>query len=263
MLGRLALRFVALGYLTTLVVLPVGLIVWRSLGSGLGTAWQSITEPSALHALWLTVLIALIAVPANAVFGVLCALLLVRHRFPGRSLLGAFVDLPLGVSPVVVGLALVLVYGRFGWFGGWFEGHGIQIIYALPGMVLATIFVSLPFVAREIVPVLREAGTEQEQAATTLGASPWQVFWKITLPSVRVGLSYGVVLGMARAIGEFGAVVVVSGNLIGQTETMTLLVQNRFNNFDLTGAYAASVVLAAMALLTLFAMSLLKPREGV
>jgi sulfate transport system permease protein len=155
MIAKLALRFAALGYLALLVVVPLTLIVRHSLESGAVAAWQSMTTPDALHAFWLTLLIAFIAVPANAVFGVLCALLLVRHRFPGRSLLSAFVDLPLGVSPVVAGLALVLVYGQFGWFGGWLQGHGIQVIFAVPGMVLATMFISFPFVVREVVPVLQ------------------------------------------------------------------------------------------------------------
>jgi sulfate transport system permease protein len=261
MIGKLSLRFVVLAYLAVLILVPVGMVLFRAFENGLGAAWTSATTPEAMHAFWLTLLIALIAVPANTVFGVLCALVLVRHSFPGKSLLSAFVDLPLGVSPVVVGLALILVYGQFGWWGDWLSGHGIQIIFALPGMVLATIFVSLPFVVREVVPVLQEIGTEQEQAASTLGASSLQTFWRITVPSIRAGITYGVVLATARALGEFGAVAVVSGHLIGQTETLTLYVENRYNNFDPTGMYTASVVLAAMALLTLFAMNLLKPKE--
>jgi sulfate transport system permease protein len=214
-----------------------------------------------MHAFWLTLLIALIAVPANTIFGVLCALVLVRQRFPGKTLLSAFVDLPLGVSPVVVGLALILVYGQFGWWGSWLADRGIQVIFSLPGMVLATIFISLPYVVREVVPVLQEVGTDQEQAAHTLGASPIQTFRRVTLPSIRAGIAYGVVLSMARSIGEFGAVAVVSGHLIGQTETLTLYVQDRFDNFDTTGMYTASVILALMALLTLFATNLMKVKE--
>lgn len=260
MVGRVALRVAVLSYLALLVAVPLGLILRHSLEHGAGAAWQSMTTPDALHAFGLTLLIALIAVPVNAAFGILCALLLVRHRFVGRSLLSAFVDLPLGVSPVVVGLAFMLVYGRFGWFGGWFQAHGIQIIFAVPGMVLVTMFVSLPFVVREVVPVLQEIGTEQEEAARTLGSSSWQTFRRITLPSIQSGLSYGIVLSMARAIGEFGAVSVVSGKIIGRTETLTLLVQDRFENFDLTGAYSASVALALIALCTLAAMEWLKPQ---
>lgn len=263
MIARLSLRFAALGYLALLLVFPVGLILWRTFQNGLPPVWQALTTPEALHALWLTLLIALIAVPANTLFGVLCALVLVRHRFPGKALLSAFVDLPLGVSPVVVGLALIIVYGRFGWFGGWLTDHGFQIIFALPGMVLATIFISLPYVAREVVPVLREIGTEQEEAAHTLGASPLQTFRRITLPAIRAGVGYGIVLATARALGEFGAVSVVSGKLVGQTETLPLYVQYRFDAFDTTGAYTASVLLALLAICSLLAMNLLKPRERV
>lgn len=263
MISRLALRFIAIGYVTLLLLFPIGLILWRAFEHGIAPAWNAITTPDALHALWLTVLIALIAVPANTIFGVLCALVLVRDRFPGKTLLGAFVNLPLGVSPVVVGLALIIVYGRFGWFGPWLYAHNIQVIFALSGMVLATIFISLPFVVREVVPVLRELGTEQEQAARTLGASPLQVFWRITLPAIRAGVGYGVVLTTARALGEFGAVSVVSGKLVGQTETLTLYVQDRFEAFDTTGAYTASVTLALLALMTLVLMNLFRRSEQV
>jgi sulfate/thiosulfate transport system permease protein len=259
--ARLALRFIALGYLALLLLLPVGLILWRTFEHGVGPVWSAVTGADAVHALWLTVIIALVAVPANTIFGVLCALMLVRHRFPGSGILSAFVDLPLGVSPVVVGLALVIVYGRYGWFGGWLADHGISVIFSLPGMILATIFISLPFVVREVVPVLKEIGTEQEQAAATLGASRFQIFRRITFPAIRSGIGYGVVLTTARAIGEFGAVSVVSGKLVGQTETLTLYVEDRFQAFDTTGAYASSVTLALLALLTLFAMNLFRPKE--
>ena len=204
-----------------------------------------------------------VAVPLNTIFGVLCALAVVRQRFRGRALLNALVDLPFAVSPVVVGLALLLVYGRRdGWVGEWFAEHGIQIIFSTPGMILATMFVSLPFVVREVIPVLREIGTEQEQAAATLGAGPLQTFLRVTLPAIRWGVAYGVVLTTARALGEFGAVSVVSGKLSGQTETATLFVENRFQRFDVTGAYAAAVVLALMALVTLLAMNMIKPKEA-
>jgi len=200
-------------------------------------------------------------VPANTVVGIVLALALVRGRFPGRGLLNAAVDLPLALSPVVVGLSLLLLYGRLGWFGPALARHGIQIVFALPGMILATIFISLPFVVREVVPVLREIGTEQEQAAWTLGASPLTAFRRVTLPAIRWGITYGVVLTTARAIGEFGAVSVVSGNIAGRTETLTLHVQERFQSFDLTGAYTASVELAVLALLTLLVMTVIR-KEG-
>ncbi len=261
-MARLALRFTALSYLAVLLALPVGFVFYRAFEHGIGTAWDSVTTPEAQHAFWLTCLMVAIAVPLNTVFGVLCGLVLVRQRFRGRALLSAAIDLPFAVSPVVIGLALILIYGRNGWFGGWLAEHGIQIIFSLPGMVLATIFVSLPFVVREVAPLLREIGTEQEQAAATLGASPLQTFFRVTLPAIRWGVAYGVVLTTARALGEFGAVSIVSGKLAGQTETLTLHVEDRFQAFDLTGAYAAAVVLALMAIATLLAMNLFKPKAG-
>jgi sulfate/thiosulfate transport system permease protein len=259
--AKLGLRTVALGYLFLLLAAPVGLIFYRTFEHGLGPAWDAVTTPEAQHAFWMTILMIAVAVPANTVFGVITAILLVRHRFPGRALLNAAIDLPFAVSPVVIGLALILVYGQGGWFGGWLTEQGIQVIFSAPGMILATMFVSLPFVVREVMPVLREIGTEQEQAASTLGASGFQTFWRVTLPSIRWGLTYGVVLATARALGEFGAVSVVSGKLSGETETMTLFVENRFHQFDLTGAYAASVVLALIALVTLVGMSMFNKRR--
>lgn len=258
MSARYGLRFAALGYLALLLVLPVGLVFYRTFQNGFEPFWNALTDPDFLHALWLTILIALIAVPLNTIFGVVCALVLVRQEFRGKAFLNAFIDLPFALSPVVVGLALFLVYARTGWFGPWLSAHGIQIVFALPAMVLATIFVSLPFVVREVVPVLREIGTEQEEAAWTLGASPLSTFRRITLPAIRWGITYGVVLTTARCLGEFGAVSVVSGNLIGKTQTLTLHVNNRFQAFDLVGAYTASVVLAVLALMTLFLMNLFR-----
>jgi len=257
MLRRLALRSVALGYLALLLMIPVGLVIYRTFEPGIGAVWASITTPAAISAFWLTLEIAAIAVALNTVFGVLTALLLVRGRFPGKWLMEGILDLPFAVSPIVVGLSLVLVYGR----GGWLADLPFQVIFSVPGMVLATVFVSLPFVAREVIPVLREVGDEQEQAAATLGASRWQTFWRITLPAIRWGVAYGVVLTTVRAIGEFGAVSIVSGKVSGQTVTLTLLVENRFENFDLAGAYAASGLLAAIALVTLLALTLINPRR--
>ena len=261
MRNKLALRFIALGYLFLLLAAPIGLVFFRTFENGFGAAWEAVTTPEAQHAFWLTMIMVVTAVPVNTVFGVITAIVLVRHRFPGKALMNAAIDLPFAVSPVVIGLALILVYGNNGWFGGWLTEHGIQVIFSYPGMILATIFVSLPFVVREVVPVLREIGTEQEQAASTLGSTWWQSFWRVTLPSIRWGLTYGVVLATARALGEFGAVSVVSGKLSGETETATLFVEQRFHQFDLTGAYAASVVLALMALVVLLSMNLLNTRR--
>ena len=256
MIGKYAIRVFSLGYLAVLLVAPVGYVFWRTFEHGVGPAWDAVTTPDALHALKVTLILTAIAVPANTIFGVLCALAIVRHRYPGAGIVNAVVDLPLALSPVVVGLALLLLYGR----GGWLGGHGI--VFALPGMVLATIFVSLPFVVREVVPVLREIGTEQEQAAATLGASALQTFRRVTWPAIRYATAYGVVLTTARALGEFGAVSVVSGRLAGETESLTLYVQDRYQSFDITGAYAAAVVLALLAMATLLLMTRLKPEEG-
>src|SRR5215218_2542915 len=221
-LRRIGLRSLALAYLAVLLLVPVGLVFYRTLEPGIGAVYDSVTTPAAISAFWLTIQVAAIAVPLNAIFGVITAMALVRGQAPGRRVVDALIDLPFAVSPVVIGLSLVLLYGRTGWFGSWLSEHGVQIIFALPGIVLATIFVSLPFVVREVVPVLREIGDEQEQAAATLGAGAWQTFWRITLPAIRWGLAYGVVLSTARAIGEFGAVSVVSGKIAGETETLTL-----------------------------------------
>ena len=261
-ISRYGLRALALGYLAVLLLGPVGLVFWRTFAGGLEPVWLAVTTPAAIHALFLTVVVTAIAVPLNAAFGVLAALALVRGHSRWRGLLDALIDLPFAVSPVVVGLALILVFGRTGWFGEWLIDHGLRVIFSLPGIVLATVWVTLPFVAREVAPVLREVGEEQEQAALTLGASRWQAFWRITLPSIRWGLAYGIVLSTARALGEFGAVSVVSGKVAGETQTLTLLVEKRFQNFDLAGAYAASVLLALLALATLVAMTLLNTRRG-
>jgi sulfate/thiosulfate transport system permease protein len=255
-MSRIGLRVAALGYLALLLFAPVGLVFYRTFQHGLGAVWDSITTPAAISAFWLTIEVAAIAVPLNTAFGILAALALARGRFPGKSLFDALIDLPFAVSPVVIGLALVLVFGREGWLHAPF-----QVIFSVPGIVLATIFVSLPFVVREVTPVLREVGDEQEQAAATLGASGWQAFWRVTLPSIRWGIAYGVVLSVARAIGEFGAVSVVSGKVAGSTLTLTLLVEQRFSNYDVAGAYAASALLAAIALATLFAMTRIRRFE--
>ena len=255
MIGKYALRFASLGYLAVLLVAPVGYVFWKTFEHGVAPAWNAVTTPDAVHALKVTLILAAIAVPANTIFGVVSALAIVRYRFPGAGIFNAVVDLPLALSPVVVGLALLLLYGR----GGWLGGHGVA--FALPGMVLATIFVSLPFVVREVVPVLREIGTEQEQAAATLGASWLQTFLRVTWPAIRWATAYGVVLTTARALGEFGAVSVISGRLSGQTESMTLYVQDRYLAYDDVGTYAASTVLALLAVFTLVLMTRLKPKE--
>ncbi len=262
--GRITLRVVGLGYLALLLVLPVALIFVKTFEDGLGPVIEALTTPEAQHAFYLTLVMVVVAVPLNAVFGVVCALVLERHRFRGRALLNAFIDLPFAVSPVVIGLALLLVYSpQYGWFGPWLLEHGIQLVFTIPGMILATVFVSLPFVVREVQPVLAEIGTEQEQAASTLGASGWQTFRRITLPAIRWGLSYGIVLATARSLGEFGAVSIVSSNFAGESQTLTLRVASRYDapSPDFVAAYSTSLVLAAMAVATLLAITRLNPER--
>jgi sulfate transport system permease protein len=260
--GRWALRGAALAYLALILVIPLGMVGWRAVQDGLGPIGDALSSGFFLHALWLTAIITVITVVANTFFGVAIAMVLARRRSVGGAILSAVVALPLAVSPVIVGLSLVLVWGQAGWFGGALADNGIQVIFALPGMVLASIFVSLPFVAREVAPLLREIGTEQQEAATTLGASPMQTFRRITLPAIRWGIAYGVVLTTARALGEYGAVAVVSGHLLGRTETLTLHVEDRFHAFDLTGAYTSALVLAILALLAVVTMHLTRPKDA-
>ncbi len=260
--SKYGLRTVALAYLALILVLPVGMVFYRTFENGLQPVLQALVDPLTLHALYLTVAIAAIAVPLNTLFGVFCALLMVRRRFPGKSILSVLIDLPFAVSPVVVGLSLVLVYGGTGWLGGWLAENGVRVIFAWPSMVLATIFVSLPFVVREVIPVLQEIGVDQDQAAHTLGATPWETFWRVTLPAIRSGVTYGVILTTARALGEFGAVSIVSGKIAGRTSTLTVHVEERFQQFDLVGAYTSSLVLAVIALVIVLTMTVLKPKEA-
>ncbi len=255
--SRIALRTIALLYLTVLLAVPIVTILWRTFEPGLATFWASIRTPAAISAFNLSLLIVAITVPINVVFGVVTALALVRGRFPGRRLLSGIVDLPFAVSPIVVGVSLIMLWGVHGWFGG-LANLGIQVIFGLPGMVIATIFVTLPFVVREVEPVLHEIGTEQEQAAATLGASPWQTFARITLPAIRWGLTYGIVLTVARALGEFGAVIMVSSGFPGVSQTLTLLVHSRYmDDHNVHGAYSAATLLMFLAIVTLLLMTVL------
>jgi sulfate transport system permease protein len=261
--SRWTLRALGLGYVLLLLLLPLGFIFFKTFEHGVAPPLDAITSPDGLHALKLTLITVAIAVPLNTVFGVACAILLVRHRWWGNSLIDAAINLPFAISPVVIGLSLFLLYGTTGWFEPALAEAGIKVLFSVPGMVLACMFVSLPFVVRETVPVLQEIGTEQEQAANTLGANAWQTFWRVTLPAIRWGVAYGVVLTTARVLGEFGAVSVVSGSISGQTQTLPLFVQKQYENFNLPGAFGASIVLALLALATLLAMNLLKRKEAV
>lgn len=260
--ARYGMRFAALTYLAFLLAIPLIMIFYETFKDGLQEPIDAVTSEEGLHAFYLTLVCVGIAVPLNTIFGVLCALMLVRQKFHGKALVNSLIDLPFAVSPVVIGLALFLVYGIDGIFGKPLNDAGFQIIFSTPGLILATIFVSLPFVVREVMPVLQEIGDDQEQAASTLGANGWQTFWRVTLPSIRWGVTYGVVLASARALGEFGAVAVVSGRISGQTETLPLLVQNEYDNFNVAGAYAAAILLAVLAVLILFSMNLLRRRAS-
>jgi sulfate transport system permease protein len=254
---RLSLRALALAYLFALLLVPLAMIFYRTFEDGLAAFWAQVTTPASISAISLSLQIVAIVVPLNVIFGVVTALALARGRFPGRGVVQAIVDLPFAVSPVIVGVSLILLWGTGGWLGG-LAHHGIQVIFSLPGMVLATIFVTLPFVVREVEPVLQEIGDEQEEAAARRGASRTQTFRRITLPAIRWGLVYGVVLTVARALGEFGALIVVAGGVSGESQTLTLLVHSRYiDDHNTFGAYAASSVLMAFALVTLLLMTTL------
>jgi sulfate transport system permease protein len=261
--SRWTLRSIALFYVSVVVVLPLGAICARVVNQGWTTFWDAITSAQAIEAFRLTGIVAGAAVVINTVFGVGVAILLARYRFPGKRLFSALIDLSMSVSPIVVGLALVLVYGPVdGWFGKGLHKAGIDVIYHAPGMVLATTFVALPLVLREIVPVLAHDGLEQEQAAQLLGANAAQRFWRITLPKIKWALAYGVVLSIARSIGEFGAVKVVSGNIsgAGQTQTAPLYVDEKVEQLE-PGAYQVSFVLIAVAVVAIVIVSLIRPKE--
>ncbi len=260
--ARLVARYLALAYVLVLVAVPVGLILWRTFAPGFGAFAGSISTPAAISALNLSLLVVAIVVPLNVVFGVPTALLLARKRFRGKSVLQAIIDLPFAVSPVVIGVALILLWGSAGLFGFVEKDLGFKIIFGLPGIILASIFVTVPFVIREVEPVLHELGTEQEEAAATLGSTWWQTFWRITLPSIRWGLTYGIVLTVARTLGEFGAVLMVSSNLPGESQTLTLLVNDRYNRGVEYGAYALSTLLMMVAMLVLVVQVVLDARRS-
>jgi len=261
-LARLIARYGALLYIGVLVIVPVVLILWRSFAPGLGAFVASVSTPAAISALQLSLLVVAIVVPLNVVFGVPTALVLARNKFRGKGVLQAVIDLPFAVSPVIVGVALILLWGSAGVFGFVERDLGLRIIFGLPGIVLASIFVTLPFVIREVEPVLHEIGADQEEAAATLGATWWQAFWRVTLPSIRWGLTYGVVLTVARTLGEYGAVIMVSSNLPGRSQTLTLLVSDRYSRGAEYGAYAVSTLLMTVAVIVLIVQVVLDVRRG-
>ncbi len=251
---------VALGFLTLFLFVPLAAVFYEALKKGFGVYWRAIVEPDALSAIRLTLLTAAIAVPLNLVFGVAAAWAIAKFEFPGKNLLTTLIDLPFSVSPVIAGLIFVLLFGAQGWFGPWLQAHDIKIIFAVPGIVLATIFVTFPFVARELIPLMQAQGSEEEEAAVVLGASGWQTFWRVTLPNIKWGLLYGVILCNARAMGEFGAVSVVSGHIRGATNTMPLHVEILYNEYNFVAAFAVASLLGLLALFTLVAKSVVERR---
>jgi sulfate transport system permease protein len=252
----------ALIFILLFLVLPLVVVFTEALLQGLGPYFAAIIEPDALAAIRLTLIVAAISVPLNLLFGLAASWAIAKFDFTGKSLLITFIDLPFSVSPVISGLVYVLLFGAHGWLGPWLQAHDLKIVFALPGLVLATVFVTFPFVARELIPLMQEQGTDDEEAATSLGASGWQVFWRVTLPNVKWGLLYGVLLCNARAMGEFGAVSVVSGHIRGLTNTMPLHVEILYNEYDFVGAFAVASLLALLGLVTLVAKSLVELRFG-
>lgn len=261
--GKWLLIGIALFYIALVLFIPAANVFYRAFQDGVGPFLGNLKEKDFLYAIQLTLIIAAITVPVNTVFGLCAAWAIARHQFPGRTLVISILDLPFAISPVVAGLMIVLLYGRQGWFGPWLENSDIKIIFALPGMVLATAFVTLPFVAREVIPVLEEVGTDQEEAARTLGANDWQIFWRVTLPNIRWGLLYGVILTNARAMGEFGAVSVVSGNIAGLTQTLPLFVEDAYKQYQTQAAFSAAVLLALLAVVTLILKEILERKTRI
>jgi sulfate transport system permease protein len=253
---RAPVRFLLIGvsilFLSLFLLLPLAAVFVEAFRAGLGAFFSAITEPDALSAIKLTLLVAAIAVPANLIFGLAASWAIAKFEFRGKSIINSLIDLPFSVSPVIAGLIYVLLFGAQGYLGPWLQSYGLQVIFALPGLVLATIFVTFPFIARELVPLMQEQGTQDEEAALSLGASGWKTFFKVTLPNIKWALLYGVVLCNARAMGEFGAVSVVSGHIRGQTNTMPLHVEILYNEYNFAAAFAVASLLALLALVTLF-----------
>jgi sulfate transport system permease protein len=259
--GRILLLTVAIGYLVLFLFLPLLTVFAHALSKGVGVFAASIADPAALSAIRLTLTVAAIAVPLNLIFGIAAAWAIAKYEFRGKSALVTLIDLPFAVSPVISGLIYVLLFGSQGWFGAWLQEHDVQVIFAVPGIVLATIFVTFPFVARELIPLMQAQGKEDEETALSLGASGWRTFWRVTLPNIRWGLLYGVLLCNARAMGEFGAVSVVSGHIRGLTNTMPLHVEILYNEYNYAAAFAVASLLALLALVTLGLKSVLERRE--
>jgi sulfate transport system permease protein len=254
---------IAIAYLFLVQYIPAINVFFEAFKKGSGPFLSNLAKPEFIHAACLTLLLAAISIPVNAVFGLCAAWAIARHKFPGRAIVLSIIDLPFSISPVVAGLMIVLLYGRQGWFGPWLQAHNIQIIFAFPGMVMATAFVSMPFVAREVIPILEEFGKDQEEVARTLGANDWQTFWRVTLPSIRWGLLYGLILTNARAMGEFGAVSVVSGNIANTTQSLPLFVEDAYKQYETEAAFSAAVLLAFLAVITLILKEILERKTQI
>jgi sulfate/thiosulfate transport system permease protein len=254
---------IAIAYLALVLYIPAFNVFFQAFKKGAGPFFANLVRSDFLNAAKLTLLLAMIAVPVNTVFGLCAAWAIARHKFPGKALVLSIIDLPFSISPVVAGLMLVLLYGSNGWFGSWLQAHDIKIIFAFPGMLLGTMFISMPFVAREVIPVLEEVGTDQEEAARTLGAKDWQIFWRVTLPNIRWGLLYGLVLTNARSMGEFGAVSVVSGNIANKTQSLPLFVEEAYKQYETEAAYSAAVLLALLAVVTLVFKEILERKTKI
>jgi sulfate transport system permease protein len=259
---RVVLTLIALAYLLVFLVVPLGAVFAEALQKGWAAYVNAVMEPMALSALWLTLLTAAIAVPLNLVFGVAAAWAIAKFEFPGKNALITLIDLPFAVSPVISGMIFILLFGRQGYLGPWLQAHDVKIVFAVPGLVLATIFVTFPFVARELIPVMQAAGTEEEEAARVLGAAGWTTFYRVTLPSVKWGLLFGVILCNARALGEFGAVSVVSGHIRGKTNTLPLHVEILYNEYNFQAAFAVASLLTFVAIVTLLARSFIEWRSS-
>jgi sulfate transport system permease protein len=253
---------IAVGFIGLFICLPLGLVIFHAFSKGLEAYWSALSQDDTLAAINLTVLTALVTVPLNTVFGVAAAWAITRFEFIGKSLLTTLIDLPFSVSPVISGLIFVLMFGAQGWFGEWLMAHDVKIIFAVPGIILATLFITFPFVARQLIPLMQEMGNQEEEAALSLGASGWKTFWAVTLPNIKWALLYGVLLCNARAMGEFGAVSVVSGHIRGLTNTLPLHVEVNYNDYDVVGAFASASILAGLAVVTLVLKTALEWRQA-
>ena len=259
---RWSLITLAVSFITLFICLPLALVIFQAFSKGIAAYWSAITEPDTLSAINLTLLVALVTVPLNTVFGVAAAWAITRFDFPGKSLLTTLIDLPFSVSPVISGAIFVLLFGAEGWFGKWLIAHDIKIIFAVPGIILATLFVTFPFVARQLIPLMQEMGNQEEEAALSLGAGGWKTFWAITIPNIKWALLYGVLLCNARAMGEFGAVSVVSGHIRGLTNTLPLNVEVNYNDYNVVGAFSSASILAGLAIVTLILKTALEWKQG-